>query len=90
MPVEILTKQDLREFEQRLLASLQKLIDSIPPPPGEKNWLRSAEVRQLLKISPRTLQRLRVNGTLKCARIGQILYYDYRYVQLLLQSRQRK
>jgi hypothetical protein len=42
-----------------------------------KQWLKSAEVRQLLKISPGTLQNLRVNGTLRYSKVGSIIYYKY-------------
>ena len=90
MPREIITLQDLLEVEQRIIATIKKLIDEQPPPPEETTWLRSAEVRKLLKISLRTLQRYRGNGTLKYAWVGNIVYYDYRYVQLLLKAKQRK
>jgi hypothetical protein len=38
-------------------------------------WLKSSEVRKLLKISSGTLQNLRINGTLNFYKIGGILYY---------------
>jgi hypothetical protein len=90
MPVEIITLQDLLAAEQRILAAIKKLIDELPPPPGETNWVRAAEVRKQLNISSRTLQRLRTRGTLKWAKVGQIVYYDYRYVHLLIKASQRK
>ena len=40
-------------------------------------WLRSAEVRKLLKISPGTLQNLRIKGTLPYEKIGGTFYYAY-------------
>jgi len=86
MPVEIVTKQDLLALEQRLLGELQKIMDALQLPPPGKTWLRTDEVRMLLKISDRTLQRLRNNGTLKYTRIGQVLYYDNLCVRQLLNT----
>ena len=50
---------------------------------GQKNYnknpapLTVEEVRKILKISPCTLQNLRINGTLNYNRIGGIIYYKY-------------
>ena len=51
-----------------------------------KQWLKSAEVRELLKISPGTLQNLRINGTLKYKRIGGIIYYNYEGIVKMLEK----
>jgi hypothetical protein len=51
MNVELITKEDLREMESRLLTEIKKLV----PMDGQgasKKWLKSNEVRKLLKISP--------------------------------------
>lgn len=89
MPVEILTRQDLHDFERRLMAEMRKLVDLIPPPVEEKSWLRTEEVIKLLKVSQRTLLRFRSEGTLKATRIGRTLYYDYRYIRLLMQHKRQ-
>jgi hypothetical protein len=47
-------------------------------------WLKSSEVRKLLKISPGTLQNLRINGTLNYKRIGGIIFYKYDDIQKML------
>jgi hypothetical protein len=82
--VEILTKEDLEQFRQRLLSDIKGLIGS----PGQqvKQWLKSAEVRKLLNISPGTLQNLRINGTLQFTRIGSIIYYKNEEIIKLLES----
>ena len=41
----------------------------------EKKWLDNQEVCLLLKVSPRTLQTLRDNGTLAFTKIGNRTYY---------------
>ena len=40
-----------------------------------RDWLDNQDVMQTLRISPRTLQTLRTNGTLPFSRIGNKLYY---------------
>lgn len=82
--IDILTKEDLEQFRQQLLADIKNLIGS----PGQqvKQWLKSAEVRKLLKISPGTLQNLRINGTLQFTRIGSIIYYKNEEIIKLLES----
>ena len=73
--IELLTKSDLEEFKKDLLQEIGILIQ--PQSPEGKKWLKSAEVRKLLNISPGTLQNLRINGTLCYTRVGSILYYKY-------------
>jgi DNA-directed RNA polymerase subunit F len=84
MNVELITKEDLKEFKSELLNELKQLIKG-----GEgqsKNWLKSNEVRKLLKISPGTLQNLRINGTLSFTRIGSIMYYKLEDINKLLEG----
>ncbi|MFP5082149.1 helix-turn-helix domain-containing protein, partial [Pedobacter sp. JCM 36344] len=49
-----------------------------------KQWLRSSEVRKLLKISSGTLQNIRIKGILPYEKIGGILYYAYADIVQLL------
>jgi hypothetical protein len=53
MAVNIVTKEDLTEFRHQLLDDLKTIIHTKPP--KQKQWLKSNEVRKLLKISPGTL-----------------------------------
>ena len=73
MPVEVLTKEDLNQFRQQLLDDLKKIIQQRNPPP--KEWLKSSEVRKLLRISSGALQTLRLKGNIRVAKIGSILLY---------------
>ncbi len=85
MAVEIITKEDLRIFRVELLHDLkQSLAHHLPEKP--KQWLKSPEVRRMLKISPGTLQNLRINGTLRYTKIGGIIYYSYEDIDALLES----
>ena len=86
MAVEIVTKEDLELFRIRLLDEIKRLIR---PEVQKKRWLRSREVRKLLKISAGTLQNLRVNDTLHPVQLpnSRILYYDAEEVENLLKTR---
>lgn len=76
------TKRDLLNFGNLLLAEFKSISSE-----EEKTaqWLKSSEVRKLLKISPGTLQNLRINGTLHYTRVGGIIYYKYDDIKKLLE-----
>ena len=73
---QIVTTTDLVEFKKDLLQELSKiLVENFKP--GAKKWLKSAEVRKLLKISPGTLQSMRINGELPFTKVGGMIFYEY-------------
>ncbi len=76
MATEIITQDDLREFKIELLADIKKLLKQNLGS-NQKKWLKSYEVRELLNISPGTLQHLRVSGTLPFTKVGGTIYYDF-------------
>lgn len=84
MAVDIVTKEDLLEFRTSLLNDIAVLLHSKPH--QTKQWLKSAEVRKLLNISPGTLQTLRINKTLSYTKIGGIIYYGYQDIEKLLEQ----
>ena len=88
MAVNIVTKEDLTEFRHQLLDDLKTIIHTKPP--KQKQWLKSSEVRKLLKISPGTLQNLRINGTLSYTKIGSIIYYSYEDIEALLEDNKKQ
>ena len=83
MNVELLTKDDLQEFRIQLLSDLKSMFQ-LPSAVPQKAWLRSAEVRKLLQVSPNTLQGLRIAGKLHPTKIGGILYYSREEIDALL------
>ena len=85
MKIDIITKEDLQEFKTELLEEIKNLFQIKKT--EKKLWLRSPEVKELLKISTGTLQNLRVNGTLSYTRIGGTLYYNYKDIEQLLNSK---
>ena len=85
--IEIVTKQDLIELEERLISEIRKSSGTGEEP---KKLLKSYQVKNLLKISPGTLQNLRVNGTLPFTRVGGIIYYKYEDIMKIFERAKEK
>jgi len=64
----------LQEFGQQLLNQIKGLLGQAIEEP--KKWLKSYQVKNILKVSDNTLQTLRDNGTIPFTKIGGILYYS--------------
>ena len=85
MSVEIVTKEDLQAFRLQLLNDLKALF--FPSVQSEKKeWLRSREIRKMLRISPGTLQSMRINGKITPTKIGGIFFYRKDDLDKLLDS----
>ena len=85
MGATIITSEDLMEFKVELLEDIKALLKDQNGQQGKK-WLKSNEVRDLLGISPGTLQNLRINGTLPFTKIGGVLYYEYHEIMEVLEQ----
>lgn len=85
MQVELITREDLKQFKAELLQELKDAFGAGAKPP-DKQWLKSSEVRKLLGISPGTLQNLRINGTLAYSKIGGMMYYRHQDIVRLLEK----
>jgi len=83
MAIEVITREDLQEFRFQLLEDFKAILSNKQTAP-QREWLKSFEVRRLLKISPGTLQNLRINGTLTYTKIGSIMFYSYQDIEKLL------
>lgn len=88
MSAQIVTKEDLDEFREKLLNDLKGLMGK--PSDEPKKWLKSYQVKNLLKISPGTLQNLRVNGMLTFTKIGGIMYYKYEDILKMMEGNKSK
>jgi hypothetical protein len=84
MNIEILTKSDLQNFKQELIAEIQNIVGDTST--KEQKWLKGIDVRKLLNISPGTLQNLRINGTLSPSKIGGTLFYKRSDIENLLED----
>jgi hypothetical protein len=85
---QLITKEDLLYFKQDLLAELKQFLKPSAEP--QKKWLKSEEVKEILKVSPGTLQTLRINRTLQYTKIGGIIYYDYEHIQKIMAENLRQ
>ena len=81
---QLIAKKDLLDFSNLLLSEVKEQLGKTEKP---KEWLKSSLVRKLLKISPGTLQNLRVNGTLNFTKVGGIMYYKYDDLQKILDNK---
>jgi hypothetical protein len=84
--LEIITKEDLRQFKAELLDDIKELLRKPKAIESNKEWLKSYEVREILKISPSTLQTLRINGSLPYSKVGGLLYYQNEDIKHLLEG----
>ncbi len=75
MIANVVTMEDLERFKKELLDEIKTLLSNSAP--AKKQFLKSPDVREMLGISPGTLQTLRINGTLSYTKIGGTLYYEY-------------
>lgn len=87
MSAIIITLDDLQQFKHEILDEIKSLIPGKSA--AQKQWLKSSEVRELLKISPGTLQNLRVNGHLPYTKIGGTIFYAYEDVQNMINEHKR-
>lgn len=85
MPTSIITTDDLREFKMELLDDIKELLTK-QASGTIKKYLKSSEVMEMLKVSPGTLQNLRINGTLPYTKVGGIIYYNTEEIQNVMDA----
>ena len=80
---QLITLEDLQQFQKEFFDKLDtslKALQHITP----KKWMKTHEVRRMLKISPGTLQTLKTNGTIPFTKMGGIIFFDYDDIQKIL------
>jgi hypothetical protein len=82
---QLITIDDLQQFKKQLL---EELLTALKPHIdfAAKKWMKSHEVRRLLKISPGTLQTLKSSGIIPYTKIGGIHFYNYGDIQKILET----
>ncbi len=83
MEVDIVTREDLHHFRGQLLEDIKSLIK---PVSKHSAWLSSAEVRRMLKISPSTLQTLRVKENIQISKLLGRYYYNADDIERIFQK----
>jgi hypothetical protein len=85
--LDLLKHQQVTRLD--LLNALNLLVGELKTTSKEeqpKKWLKSSEVKSLLRISPGTLQNLRINGTLTYTKIGGIIFYSYEEILKVMEQ----
>jgi len=85
----IITRKDLVQLKNEMLSEIKQYLRTERKTPTE-GWLRTRDVRQMLKISKGTLQNLRANGVLPFTKIGGTMYYNYSDIVKLMESNRIK
>jgi hypothetical protein len=85
MSAHVLTIEDLQEFKKELFVELRKMLSEMNAMP-ESKWLKTYEVRKILRLSQGSLQNLRLQGTLPFTRLGGIIYYKAEDVNAMMQN----
>lgn len=87
--LEVITKEDLNQLKEGMFVEMKRLLQ----PNGSlfaKRWIKSADVRRMLDISPGTLQNLRVNGTLSYTKVGGTMFYKIEDIEHILEKNSRQ
>ncbi|MBZ9629766.1 helix-turn-helix domain-containing protein [Salegentibacter sp. LM13S] len=85
MATSIITTEDLASFKKELLGEIKVLLQE-QGKFSSKKYLKSTDVMKMLKISPGTLQNLRVNGTLPYSKIGGLIFYEADKIAAVLEE----
>lgn len=87
--MEVITIES-RAFKQLMdkLEALSEYVHAMERPVENEdgNWVGSQEICQFLKISERTLQRLRANGKITYSCMGGKYYYQIGEIKKLLKA----
>lgn len=86
------TYKDLVEKIERIAQYVVKKESASPPDSGERDsidtgWLDNDQVADLLGISTRTLQRLRVKNMISYSMLGGKCYYQVSDIETALKNR---
>ena len=75
-------KMTLKHFSTRIRQTVRKTQTK-----NTEEWLDNQDVCTLLKISPRTLQNLRNNGSIPYTRIERKIFYNKRDIWNFIEER---
>lgn len=94
MEVVIISKEKYEEMVGKLNRLSDRVNEILRKRDGKRlsRWMDNQEVCQQLRISPRTLQTLRDNGTLAYSQIGHKIFYkpeDVQRIVLLVEDRRK-
>lgn len=76
--MEEITKDDLRQLRLAIVDDIQKILNNKKTCKQEFDidWLRSKTIKQIMNISPATLQNLRTTGKIRFCKVMGSYYYN--------------
>jgi len=77
---DLITKKDLMDFKNEIINYISSLTNQND---SNKQWLRTKEALNYLKISSGTLQNLKVSGKLPHKKVGGTVYYSLNDLETL-------
>lgn len=80
----ILLENDIAEVMLKKLDTIVSMLKSIEGKETEDNLLSGKEVMKILKLSSRTLQKLRDEGKIKFIQNGRKIYYRESFIEVYL------
>lgn len=85
MEITIITKEELKAFDQKL-DEIWSMLENMKPVSDKAriDWVDNADLKQMLKVSTRTTQNWRDDGTIPFSKIGSKIYYRLEDVEALL------
>lgn len=81
-----ITREDLQIFRIQLLDDLKRLLEQRDDNVDSADWVKSAEARRKLKVSPGTLQNMRANGSLHPVKIQGEWRYNMKELDSLFEK----
>ncbi len=84
-PNHLATVGDLMELRLLIAEDLSKFLQS-QHQQSKKRWVKSHEIRRILRISPGTLQTLKKKGVIAFTKLGGVHYFDLEQVTKLLEN----
>ena len=71
--------------KEELIQELKEIFENSQNSSNEQ-WIKTSQLKKMLKISHGTLQNLRINGTIPYTKIGGIIYYNRQEIQKIIES----
>lgn len=84
---QLLTVYHLIEFRYQLIEEIKELLNTQKAPAKvDKQWLKSFEIRKMLRLSSGKLHYLRAKGIIPFKKLGNVTYYDLEKIQALMET----
>ena len=80
-----ITKEDLRLFSQTIIGTLKEFLNK-KTSELSLDWVKAKVARQLLSISPASLQTLRISGKLQYRKVLGSYYYNRQDIENLFKE----